>query len=481
MELSKQINVIIMAKTQAGDKGSPKDHTGGKPRHDAPVQEAGNEVKSAASKEGNKSAESAAAAGEENKRTDVLYLSTYAHSGGQSIAANRIHSGLRSIGINSKMLVMDAGCGRDNGTNGIRTVKLGEGEAWHPKHDEVLLEKYPSASKVYKFTAAARGIDIAGRIERFDPKIVQMHWINDNYIKIEDLAKIKRKIVWRLADCWPFTGGCFYCWKCEGYTAQCGKCPKLGSDDGNDLSHEVWLRKRDAYKDLDMTIVVPTHWMKRLAERSSLFKDRRIVVIPNGLDLGVFYPEDKAAAREKLGIAADKKVILYGAGQAMHPRKGFRFLRQALRRLAKEHKDEYQLVIFGTSSLPAGIGIPVKALGFINDKRTLRLAYSAADVMIVPSLEESFGQTVTEAMACAVPVVSFLETGPASTIIHKRTGYLAEYADDADLARGIEWVLSDEARRRTLAENARHRIETTYDIKIVAGQYRQLYDEILRG
>lgn len=417
----------------------------------------------------------------DGRDTDVLYVSTYAHHGGQSIAANRIHTGLRSIGINSKMLVMGAGNGSDNGRNGIHAVELGEDELWRPKYDQVLLEKYPSASKVYKFTAATQGIDIARRIEQFDPRIVQFHWINDNYIKIEDIAKIKRKIVWRLADCWPFTGGCFYCGQCDGYTAQCGKCHKLGSDDENDLSHDVWLRKREAYKDLDMTIVVPTHWMKQLAEKSSLFKDRRIAVIPNGLDLNVFYREDKFAARKELGIATDRKIILYGAGQAMHPRKGFRFLRQALRMLAREHKDEYQLVIFGASSLPTGIGIPVKALGYIHDKRLLRLAYSAADVMVVPSLEESFGQTVTEAMACAAPVVSFLETGPASTVIHKQTGYLAEYADAEDLSRGIEWVLSDENRRRKLSENARRRIETTYDIKIVAGQYRQLYDEILRG
>lgn len=285
--------------------------------------------------------------------------------------------------------------------------------------------------------------------------------------------------MWRLADCWPFTGGCFYTDGCERYTGECGKCHLLRSADEQDITRQVMRRKQEALKDLDMTIVVPTHWLREMAERSTLFKDRRIVVIPNGLDLNVFYPEDKIAARKAFGIPLDKKIILFGAGRVSFPRKGFHLLCEAMRELIKTHGDEYHMVVFGGDSRRMKLDIPATALGYIGKKSALRTLYSAADVMIVPSLEESFGQTVTEAMACATPVVSFEETGPASAIDHKENGYLAKYADAGDLARGIEWVLADEERLGMLAANARHKIETTYDIRVVAEQYHKLYNEML--
>ena len=99
--------------------------------------------------------------------------------------------------------------------------------------------------------------------------------------------------------------------------------------------------------------------------------------------------------------------------------------------------------------------------------------------MIVPSLEEPFGQTVTEAMACGTPVVTFRNIGPEDMVDHKINGYIANYADSYDLAAGIEWVLADDKRLQFLSANARKKVETTYDIKIIANQYKKLYEELL--
>ena len=98
--------------------------------------------------------------------------------------------------------------------------------------------------------------------------------------------------------------------------------------------------------------------------------------------------------------------------------------------------------------------------------------------MVVPSTQEAFGQTVIEAMACAVPVVAFTATGPGGIVEHRHTGYLAQYGDAEDLARGIEWVLEDHQRREELCVNAREKVLNTYDIRLVVQQYIRLYDSL---
>ncbi len=418
--------------------------------------------------------------GVNDKRTDVLYLSTYAHSGGQSIAANRIHSGLRAIGINSKMLALHSDGGSKEKHDEIHVAKPGKEEFWGPWNDEIFLKDYPNISQSHKISPAVAGVDICKYIEEFNPRIVQMHWINDGFVKMEDLPKINRKIVWRLADCWAFTGGCFYLTGCERYKTGCHNCPRLQSNKDEDMSYSVWQRKAEAFKNTDMTVVVPSMWMKELVKNSGLMKDKEVTVIPNGMDMNIYYPEDKMAARKELGIPLDKKVVLFGAGSPSDPRKGADLLRAAISKLGPKHRDEYYLVVFGGNHRPADFGIPMAYFRYIGDNKKLRLVYSAGDVMIVPSREESFGQTVTEAMACGTPVVTFLHTGPASAIDHQKTGYLANYCDIDDLASGIEWVLADDKRMKTLSENARQKVETTYDIKVVARQYQELYEHLLQ-
>lgn len=416
----------------------------------------------------------------EERRTDVLYLSAFVGDVGATIAGYRIHSGLRARGVNSKMLVMfNSTEGRNFDDDAIYIARPAPGENYGLRNDMKPLKRYPESGWYATGTA---GIDISGYIEKFDPRIVQLHFINFGYLTIEDIGRIDRKVVWRLPDCWPFTGGCCYNGACRKYVDECGDCPQLHSDDRYDMSHHIWMRKERAFRNMDMTIVVPTPWMEKLARESSLFRDRDIVVIPNGLDPDDYYPVDKAMAREALGIPAGKKVVLYGAaGAVTDKRKGFDILREALQKLAPVHKEEWYVVIFGASEQELGLDMPVKFLGYVRDHYMLQLAYSAADVMVVPSREEAFGQTVIEAMACSCPVVSFLETGPAGIVDHERNGYLARFCDPDDLAAGIEWVLSDEDLAARLGRNARRKVETTYDIKIVAEQYERLYERILNS
>jgi len=121
----------------------------------------------------------------------------------------------------------------------------------------------------------------------FDAKIVHLHWVAAGVLEVEELLDLNCPVVWTLHDQWAFTGGCHYATHCSRFMQQCGNCPVLGSEKTEDASHNLWLRKQNAYDKINLTVVAPTHWMAALARQSSLFANKRIEVIPNGLDTDV--------------------------------------------------------------------------------------------------------------------------------------------------------------------------------------------------
>ena len=140
------------------------------------------------------------------------------------------------------------------------------------------------------------------------------------------------------------------------------------------------------------------------------------------------------------------------------------------------------MVVFGSSrphNAPE-FGFKTHYLGSLADDVSLVTLYSAADVMVVPSLQEAFGQTAAEAMACGTPVVCFDATGPKDIVDHKINGYLARPFDTSDLANGIEWLLNA-PNYNELCKNAREKVVLEFDSRVVAGKYIRLYEEILKG
>lgn len=421
------------------------------------------------------------------KSTDIMYASTGNRGGGAWIAAHRIHQGLVDIGLRSRMLVKSSGYPPSDNIV-VASYADAQQASWHSRESEAM-KGYVKNNRNVLFSPSISGIDLKRYLAEHDPKIFQLHWIHSGFLSIEQLKEVKVPIVWRLPDVWAFTGGCDYFGNCDGYTRACGKCPLFSSSDQHDITNEVWERKIRSWEGLDMTIVVPSQWMKDAARRSSLFANKRIELIPNGVDVNKFRPRDKESCQRVLEFPPDKKILLFGASNALsNRRKGFFLLKEALRSIPQQVRKDYCLALFGTNNLSSSdeqrlsseTGVQIKNLGTISDHLTLMMAYSAADTMIVPSLEEAFGQTVIEAMSCSTPVISFLETGPASIVDHMQNGYLARYMDAGDLAKGILWTLGSNERIVSLSRNARYKVETTFDIRRVAHQYKKLYEELLR-
>jgi glycosyltransferase involved in cell wall biosynthesis len=317
-----------------------------------------------------------------------------------------------------------------------------------------------------------------------DSDIVNLHYIGEGFLPIRSLAKIGKPIVWSLHDSWPFTGGCHLPGDCKAYEQSCGNCPMLGATSERDLSHWILRHKTSQWRDLDITIATDSSWLADCARRSSLFGSRRIETINPGLNLKAYSHIDRATARSILSLPQNKKLVLFGA---MHSttdsNKGFQFLHPALQHLSKTALGQNtEVLIFGASRPnPApDFGVPSHYFGRLHDDISLSVLYSAADVMVVPSIRESFGQTASEAMACGTPVVAFGATGLLDIVDHQHNGYLAKPYDPMDLAQGINWVLSHDMEGHiALSSNARNTAIARFSIEAMTSSYVDLFKEVL--
>ncbi len=401
--------------------------------------------------------------------------------GGAARAAYRLHRALRSISIESILLVQTKD-GDDPtvvgpGTNFGRLLN-----PLRPVLDVLPILAYPKRTKA-TFYPGWLPDRSRGRVKDIAPDLVHLHWITGGFVNVRALRKYRLPLVWTLHDMWAFTGGCHYDDGCGRYLSRCGSCPVLGSNSSCDLSSLGFRRKARAYRDLPLTIVTPSRWLGERARSSPLLAGFPVSVIPNAIDTNCFRPIAKDAARDLLGLPVDRKLILFGAAHgADEPRKGFSHLQTALRLLAKRSvASQYTAVIFGASApeRPPDLGMPCTYVGSLNDDVSLAALYAAADVFVAPSIQENLSNTVMEALACGTPCVAFDIGGMPDMIEHRRNGFLARPFDAVDLAEGLNWVMAEEARRRALGARAREKAVEEFEMSKVAYRHAELYRIIL--
>ena len=350
-----------------------------------------------------------------------------------------------------------------------------------PILDGLVVKAYRNREKTI-FSPAMVPDSLLSRVQEINPDIIHLFWVTAGFLRLETIKKFKKPIVWTLHDMWPFTGGCHYDGECGKYRQSCGACPALRSSNEHDLSRWIWKRKGNAWKDLDITVVATSQWLADCARSSSLFGNYRIKVLPNGIDETRYKPLDKSVTRQAYGLPKDKQLILFSAGALNDKRKGFQFLIPALQSMAKnDGEDKFEVVIIGASEpeRPINLGVETHYIERLYDDISQVMLYSAADVLVAPSMQENLSNTVMESLACGTPVVAFNVGGMPDMIRHEYNGYLVEPFSSDGLADGIRWVLGDESRRVLLSQNARNDAVDRYGMTRVAKQYQALYQDIL--
>jgi glycosyltransferase involved in cell wall biosynthesis len=338
----------------------------------------------------------------------------------------------------------------------------------------------------FAFSTANAGTSIVKQPLVANADIIHLHWTNSGFLSIADLKELVdtgKPIVWTLHDMWVFTGGCHYSGTCDNFMRECGNCPFLRDAGDNDISHSGWLCKAALFKRAkNVTFVTCSKWLAGVAKQSSLIKDLRIEAIPNPIDIDIYSPKDKIAARKKRGIDPSAKVILFGAANINDRRKGISYLVDALNILKADYPQsgEIEIVIFGKNKHFDVTQLPFKVheLSLITSQDELAEIYSMADVFVTPSLEDNLPNTIMEALACGTPVVAFNTGGIPEMVDHQQNGYLAEFKNAADMAKGLHETLNGDAN--ALAASARQKVLDNYTNEIVARQYINLYQSITK-
>ncbi|TDE18737.1 glycosyltransferase [Dyadobacter psychrotolerans] len=414
----------------------------------------------------------------------ILHLSTFHLEGGAGVAATRLHRALLHSGEDSWMLV-PASNDSEEGVVPLADTKWKSRLAFFRFAAERLYF-YPQekdSSIRFAFSPAEIGADICDHPLVKKADIIHLHWINFGFLSMDSLGKLfslGKPVVWTLHDMWAFTGGCHYSRGCDHYLTHCRYCPYLSKPDLYDISFSQFEQKKEIYQKAKIAMVSPSNWLTGLTKKASLTESIQSLNIPNCLDTNLFKPGNKTEIRKILNLPPDKKLILFAGANTQDQRKGFAYFREAIK-INKLSESNTEVLIFGKSNASfETFPVPVHYLGKITEVEHMVQIYNAADMIVVPSLEDNLPNTIMEAMACGTPAVGFATGGIPEMIDHKLNGFISSLKSSFSLAEGINWVLENNTNNG-LSVQARQKVMDNYSENVVTAQYRALYDSLLES
>jgi glycosyltransferase involved in cell wall biosynthesis len=206
-------------------------------------------------------------------------------------------------------------------------------------------------------------------------------------------------------------------------------------------------------------------------------KPLKLSRISNGVDVQQFRPgEDKSRLRKALDLP-DKKTIVYTGRLSIE--KGVDFLVQSFSEM--DSKRGYQLIIIGDGPEREHIAQLLdnahvgKSILLLNSRDDVASYLQASDLFILPSRFEGLSNSLLEAMACALPVISTRVGGSTDIIEHGSNGLLVDVDNVEQVRSAITDVFDDSRRAARLGKGARKTIEEYHDVSTIAEKYMQLY------
>lgn len=331
-------------------------------------------------------------------------------------------------------------------------------------------------------------------IEAYKPDVIHLHWTyGAGFIPLLMLPSLTRRfpLVWTFHDMYPFTGGCTASLDCKRWQDGCGDCPQQRGKTAyismpplkRDTTAVLWRIKRKIYSLSLFSIIGPSRWMTDLIRESPLLADKPIYHVANGLDIDFWKPVDKRACKIALGIAYNRKVLLFvGKPGDVFAYPGRRpVLLDALDKLQSAEPQlarQIVLVLVGEGGHKfRPDGYDVVAVQKVTSQAMLRICYNAADLLIQPTQFDNFPGTIQEALACGIPVVASRVGGIPDLVRHKENGYLARPDVPQEFADGVHCLLSDPVFWEQLSLNARRIAVEEYSYRLIAQKMADIYDE----
>lgn len=279
------------------------------------------------------------------------------------------------------------------------------------------------------------------KLKKINPDVVHLHILHSWYINVPLLFKYfyenDIKVVWTFHDCWAFTGHCphFEMANCFKWKLNCNNCPIYNEYPMSffDNSEKMYNFKKKWFtylKKENLYVVTPSKWLANYAS-NSFMKKYSINVINNGIDLNVFRP---LVSDFRNRYNCQNKIIVLGVALDWGKRKGL----DIFINLSKDLSPKYQIVLVGTTdkidqSLPSNI----ISIHKTQNREELVKIYSAADVFVNPTREDTFPTVNIESIACGTPVIAF-NTGGCPEIINEKCGFIVEKNNYNELKNCIE-------------------------------------------
>lgn len=319
-------------------------------------------------------------------------------------------------------------------------------------------------------------------IRKIKPDVIHLGNLHGNYIHLPMLlsfiAKENIATVLTLHDCWFFTGKCVYYIECgcNRWMDSCGKCPALKSGNPSlflDRSRKMLSDKKRLFGGIPrLAVIGVSQWVTDDAAKSILQNASIIKCIYNWIDLEQFKPQNCETLRSSLTLT--EKFVILGVSAFWSEAKGIVVFQELAAMLPADCK----IVLVGDASAINPKHPEIQFLGPVSDLNTLAELYAMADVFMNPSIQETFGKTTAEAMACGTPVVAYNATATPELLGTDETcGYLV---DRNDASVYLEKIL--EIRHRSKAAfsaNTRARAELLFSKDRNVRQYFEVYNQLL--
>ena len=395
----------------------------------------------------------------------VLQVNSYGN-GGAANACIRLHNGLLHLGTELKLLLAEetskqlkeAYFFKDYIRN-LPPFKLAQQkvkEKWHHQHEMKVKNGLPSAY----YNLATWVYDITEHPLYQEADIIHLHWVARFLDYPSFFKKNKKPVVWTLHDMFPFSGGYHYD---MDFPLDAYQKP---------IEDSISVKKSVLPNNIQ--VVAPSQWLLARSQESETFGNYPHRHILYGIDTSIFRPFSKSLAREFFDLPKDKKIVLFVADHVNSRLKGVQYLLEATHNLKS---DVVLCAVGGEIDSKLVKNVEVVQLGRINDERLMALAYAAADVFVVPSVQDNLPNTVLEALCCGIPAVGFPIGGIPDMITDGFNGLLCEEVSPKNLAKCISQVTDEQI----VFDNSKIREDAVrrFDLTVQAQEYKQLYRQLL--
>ena len=257
----------------------------------------------------------------------------------------------------------------------------------------------------------------------------------------------------------------------------------------------VWLDRMTCF--LANRIIVVSHSLKEAMLRDGIGTNDTLCVIAHGSSQGCdaeYFSREQVEQNLVVELRcqcnltesahAVKRILLF-AGR-LRKDKGVVELVQAFTNISPKHPD-WHLVLFGHGENASDIGDTTRELIRSHEKiyhfdwsSDLRIAYKAASIFSLPTWREGFPNTILEASAMQLPVVTTTAVGAVDSVIDGETGFLVPVNDAKQLAEKLQTLMSNSELRQTMGTNGRNRVLRDFQPQTIQSGLIRIYDNLIK-